>query len=495
MTGTSRRYRAFMSYSQKDKRAAIRLHKALEAYRAPSGVEGEGLDAKARKLGRFFRDDDEMGANTDLGAALRGAIADSESLIVVCSPHATQSRWVNEEIIHFKRTGRAERIFAVIVGGEPNAVQPERECFPPALRFQLGADGTLSDQPAEPFALDLRKEKFSRLVVRLAAGLLRTPFDALWKREQRRARAQLLTRSLAASVGLLVLGAAATQFLWLPRVDQHLRYGQFVQSDAALAAAAPASAFQECRAGTADCPMMAVIPEGRFLMGSPADEPDAFGEAPQRELAIARFAVSQTEITFAQWNACLAAGGCEDYRPDGAGWEGDDRPVINVSWDDAQTYVAWLSEMTGQDYRLLSEAEWEYAARAQTTPDAPRSRFSWGDENPICDRGAPNGAAFEECEPRSTRPARTFAANAFGLFGMHGNVTEWVEDCPTEYDPARRDGAAVTSVPQGPEYCAYRVLRGGSWRDAPQLLRSATRKLGAVDYRESAVGFRVARTI
>lgn len=118
MSEPSRRYRAFISYSQKDKTHARRLHQALERYRLPKRV-GAGVDAKTRKLGRFFRDDEEMGAATDLGAALQGAIADAESLIVVCSPNAAQSKWVNEEIIHFKRTGRADNIFAVVVAGRP----------------------------------------------------------------------------------------------------------------------------------------------------------------------------------------------------------------------------------------------------------------------------------------------------------------------------------------------------------------------------------------
>src|SRR5688572_28499557 len=107
----AKRYRAFISYSQQDKRWAKRLHSALEAYRLPKGMAAD-LGPR-RKLGRFFRDDEEMGAATDLGAALRGSITDAESLVVVCSPRSAQSKWVNEEIIHFKRTGRADRVFAV----------------------------------------------------------------------------------------------------------------------------------------------------------------------------------------------------------------------------------------------------------------------------------------------------------------------------------------------------------------------------------------------
>jgi WD40 repeat protein len=209
MSQQAKRYRAFISYSQKDKEHARRLHRALEAYRIPSGIEATDVDAKSRKLGRFFRDDEEMGAATDLGAALQGAIADAENLIVACSPNAAQSKWVNEEIIHFKRTGRADNIFAVIVAGVPHSAD-ERECFPPALRFTLGNDGALTDQRAEPLAIDLRKESFARVLARLVAGLIRTPFDVLWRREQRQARLRARRTALVAASAAMVTVAIGT---------------------------------------------------------------------------------------------------------------------------------------------------------------------------------------------------------------------------------------------------------------------------------------------
>ena len=205
MAEVRRRYRAFVSYSQRDKRHARRLHRALEAYRVPKGVDAL-IEANTRKLGRIFRDDEEMGAASHLGAALEGAIADSENLVVVASPHAAGSEWVNEEILHFKRTGRAENIFAVIVDGVPNAsasddpIETERECFPPALRFETDQNGTLTDCPAEPFGVDLRKEPFARVRARLVAGMLRVPFDTLWRRDRRRAR----RRGLWTAAGIVV---------------------------------------------------------------------------------------------------------------------------------------------------------------------------------------------------------------------------------------------------------------------------------------------------
>lgn len=530
MGDQGKRYRAFISYSQKDKAFARRLHGALEAYRVPLGVVAN-IEAKSRKLGRFFRDDEEMAAATDLGAALQGAIADAESLIVVCSPNAAKSHWVNEEILHFKRTGRADRIFAVIVGGEPNAGN-ERECFPPGLKFELTEDGSLTERLAEPLGIDVRKEPFSRLIARLAAGVINAPFDDLWKREQRRARARAVSTALVLGLITLVVASAVTQNSWRPELETYLRYKRFAQTGSALAATPPGTTFQDCRPGTQDCPVMTVVPEGSFLMGATSAEFVAmFGEIgddvrevqpgylvpqpgtelilpiPLREIAITRFAISRNEITVADWQACVAGGGCDGYVPERNGQEGDDLPVTNVSWHDAQNYIEWLSGMTGRRYRLLTEAEWEYAARAQTTADAPHTSFSWGNDNPVCRFEAPNGAAFgvdglvainfeapedstEGCDGSGPRAVGSFAANAFGLHDMHGNVSEWVQDCFLPYDAAKRDSAAAES-----ETCSFRVHRGGEWGVEPPYVMSAARWQTMPRIRAAGLGFRVARDL
>jgi len=191
-TMTDRRYRAFVSYSQTDKAFAKKLHGALETFKLPNGKE----------LGRFFRDDVELGSAASLGAALRGAIEDSEDLIVIASPRSAQSRWVNEEVIHFKKSAaQGKQVFAVIVDGKPNAVDPKEECFVPALRECVTADGTLTGVPDEPFAPDARNESFKRLVTKVAAGLSGIPFDDLWQREKRRAQ----NRAFLSSLGLAVM--------------------------------------------------------------------------------------------------------------------------------------------------------------------------------------------------------------------------------------------------------------------------------------------------
>lgn len=484
MSEPNKRYRAFISYSQKDKPFSRRLHRALEDYRLPKGVEA-GVDAKTRKLGRFFRDDEEMGAATDLGAALQGAIADAESLVVICSPNAAQSPWVNQEIIHFKRTGRADRIFAVIVAGQPNALHQERECLPHALRFALGADGALTDQPAEPLGLDFRKESFSRLLTRLVAGLLGTPFDALWKREQRRARARAFAVSLSALFGALILGGALTQNLWRPQLEAYWRYTHFAHATAELISTAPGTVFQDCAPGSRDCPRMVVLPSGEFLM------PDPYGGV--RKISVARFAVSETEITFDDWAACARGGGCKNnsYPLDNADWGRENRPVINVSWDDAVEYAQWLSHMTGAKYRLLSEAEWEYAARGVTSVNDPHNGETWGfgnDESQL-DRYAwyrkNSGSGFQ------THPVRTKRANRFGLYDMHGNVWEWVQDCLADYDRSLRDARAVETNGA----TCRRVLRGGSsgWASAGQT--TSARLDGARTDRRDRFGVRIARQI
>lgn len=234
-----------------------------------------------------------------------------------------------------------------------------------------------------------------------------------------------------------------------------------------------------------DCPEMVVIPAGEFLMGSPKGEQGRYGnEGPQHKVTIGRpIAVGKYAVTFDEWDACVAAQGCS-HSPDDLGWGRGRRPVINVSWQDAQEYVSWLSTRTGKSYRLLSEAEWEYAARAGTT-----TRYPWGD--------APgkNLANFVGSGSRwtgkQTAPVGSFPANGFGLYDMIGNVWAWVQDCWNEsYDGAPPDGLAW----EGGD-CGRRVLRGGSWSTLPVLARAACRYRDGPADRGLNVGFRLARTL
>ena len=207
-------------------------------------------------------------------------------------------------------------------------------------------------------------------------------------------------------------------------------------------------------------------------------------EEPLRRVRIDyRFAVGVYEVTFAEWYACMDAGGCGSYVPDDMRWGRGNRPVINVSWDDAQSYVSWLSARTGKTYRLLSESEWEYVARAGT-----ETAYSWGDSIGV------NRANCEGCgsqwDDKMTAPVGSFAANVWGVYDMHGNVWEWVQDCYNDsYEGAPTDGSAWTS-----EDCSERVLRGGSAKSVPSYLRSARRLSHTTGSRYRDLGFRVARS-
>lgn len=252
--------------------------------------------------------------------------------------------------------------------------------------------------------------------------------------------------------------------------------------------AKPTYAFRDC----AKCPEMVVIPAGSFQMGAPEDEPDrSANEGPQRLVTIARpIAVGKFEVTFAEWEACVAGGGCKgNPKPDDEKWGRDNRPVINVSWDDAQEYVAWLARATGKPYRLLTEAEWEYAARAGTTaPFATGAAITPEQANfqtPFKDDGESREGEYRE----KTIKVGSFAPNAFELHDMHGNVWEWVQDnWHEDYAGAPTDGAVR---PGGDT--TMRVKRGGGWYSLAVEIRSASRQGDQPDHRGGDIGFRVAR--
>jgi formylglycine-generating enzyme required for sulfatase activity len=252
--------------------------------------------------------------------------------------------------------------------------------------------------------------------------------------------------------------------------------------------AKPSYAFRDC----AKCPEMVVIPAGSFTMGSPESEPDRSAEeGPQRVVTIARpFAVGKFEVTFAEWAACVAGGGCKgNANPGDEGWGKDRRPVINVSWDDAREYVAWLSKTTGKPYRLLTEAEWEYAARAGTsTPFATGAAITPEQANfqtPFKENGEEREGEYRE----KTIAVGTFAPNAFDLHDMHGNVWEWVRDnWHEDFAGAPTDGSVM---PGGD--ATMRTKRGGGWYSLVTEIRSASRQGDQPDHRGSDIGFRVAR--
>ena len=225
--------------------------------------------------------------------------------------------------------------------------------------------------------------------------------------------------------------------------------------------------FKDC----AECPEMAVIPAGRFLMGSPLFEAGRYAdEGPQRWVDVPRFAIGRFEVTQRQWEAVMGS------NPSRLSACGPDCPVENVSWNDAQEFVRRLSQRTGQSYRLPAEAEWEYAARA-----GAMTAYFWGD---AFDSGRSNNG-------RQTARVGSYGANAFGLYDLHGNVQEWVQDVwHDNYVGAPNDSSAWMAGGDS----SRRVLRGGSWGITPRGLRSAVRNGSTPDFRTGITGFRVART-
>ena len=242
-------------------------------------------------------------------------------------------------------------------------------------------------------------------------------------------------------------------------------------------------------------PEMVVIPAGRFLMGSPSNEASrSSNEGPQREVSIRRFAMSKTEVTFDQWQTCVDGGGCKSNpKPIGAGRGRGSHPVTFVSWDDVQEYIAWLNGAVGASvYRLPSEAEWEYSARAgTTTPFWTGDTISTDQAN--YDGNYVYGSGRKGIYRRETVPVGSFKVNPFGLNDMHGNVREWVEDCYGTYTNAPMDGSPALS--RQAEGCSRRVLRGGSWYYTPANLRSANRDRLEPGDPIRDKGFRLARTL
>lgn len=250
--------------------------------------------------------------------------------------------------------------------------------------------------------------------------------------------------------------------------------------------------FRECDG----CPEMVVIPAGSFQMGSPAGESgrnededtQAGAGGATLRVTMRRFAISRFETTWDQWTACVNAGACSQGPVDGAGgdngWGRGARPIIEVDWNDAAAYAIFVGGRAGaaSAYRLPTEAEWQYAARAGTS-----TRWSFGDTE--SQLGA--YAWFSSNSSSRTQPVGGKLANPWGLFDMHGNVWEWVEDCYNEsYAATPQNGSANTTGG-----CANRVIRGGSWISNPQDLRSANRNGYTPAYRVNGIGFRLSRTL
>ena len=240
-------------------------------------------------------------------------------------------------------------------------------------------------------------------------------------------------------------------------------------------------------------PEMVDIPAGHFEMGCVSKIDCKSREKPVHKVSVPAFQLASTEVTAELWAACVAAKGC-DYIPENNGWVKPGVPVRYVSWDDVQVFLNWLNLATGLNYRLPTEAEWEYAARAGSvspfytgTCITPLQANSEGNAFEVA------GCQHEGLNRKQAIPVASFKANSFGLYDMHGNVWEWVQDCwHSNYDGAPSDGSAWEGTDSA---CERHVMRGGTWHGAVDYMRSAYRFRYPREIRTGGLGFRLALSL
>ena len=492
------KYRAFLSYSHVDTAEAKRVHGRIEAFRIDKDLVGRATQSGPvpETLRPIFRDRLEFDAGSSLEHKTIAALDDSAALIVLLSPHSARSRYVNEEVRQFKSRHPDRPLIPLIVAGISR--DPVKECFPPALHFQVTKEGEITDTPVEILAADLREngDGIELALAKVVARMIGLSPDDIYRRAERERRSQRRrARRVQALIYVLLIGIIAGLVGWINQVYikeqwnwvtvmrpyMHAQVRPYVLTAKTERSLNVGDSFKEC---AMDCPELIVIPPGQFTMGSPSTEPGHNDdEAPQHGVTIAKpFAVSKFVVTFADWDACVSVGGCPKISDSDMGR--GNKPVINTTWEEAQQYATWLSRMTGRPYRLLTEAEWEYAARAGSA-----TTYYWGDAvgkgNANCD------GCGGKWDNQQTSPVASFKPNAFGLYDMAGNVWNWVQDCyHADYNGAPTDGSAWISGD-----CSRRVNRGGSWYSYSRPLRSAARVRGFPGNRDYGLGFRIGRDL
>jgi formylglycine-generating enzyme required for sulfatase activity len=496
----------FISYSRKDS--------ANFADELVAGLELAGFAP--------FLDRHDIAAGEDWEARLGGLIQQADTVVFVVSPEAVKSERCGWEVN--KALALSKRLIPVIFKSVPDSDIPNQLRRLQFIRFDVGFGLTRSlaqlaktlrqdidwirehtrlaelaarwQVRSQPDSLVLRADELDAAKVWVSRRKPEAPeitdqqraflkaseqaedlrFADLQAARSRRTRTRLVFLLL---VALMIAGLVAwwkqawvkEQAYWAANVRGH------VLSAEAERTLKPGDAFKECT----DCPEMVVVPADSLTMGS-SPGLGASTEQPAHLVTIARpFAVGKFELTFDEWDACVAYGDCDPHISTN-GWGRGRQPVINITWNDALRYLAWLSRVTRQHYRILTEAEWEYAARAKTS-----TNFYFGnDEAPLDQYGWYSGNSDHHTHAVGERKP-----NPFGLYDVHGNVSEWVEDCYHDgYRGAPSDGSAWLSG-----NCSRRVARGGSWLDRPRALRSATRDWYTFDQGHDNVGLRVARTL
>lgn len=503
--------RVFISYSRKDMAFADRLEAAM----TPRGFE-------------VLIDRQEIYAFEDWWKRIQVLIGRADAVVFVLSPDAVKSEVALKEVVHAAALNK--RFAPIVCRPVENAAVPEplrrlnfiffdnTDCFDDSAN-------KLADALQTDIAWIRQHTEYGEAERRWAVAgrhrglLLHSPtleVAEYWITTQPRGAplptkeiqtfvaasrkgartAQRIWRLVLASVFTLLVGVVlgligwinqsyiADQWLWWTVTRPYMvsQVRPYVLSAAKERSLKPGDSFKEC---AENCPEMIVIPTGSFMMGSrPIDKNVWRNEFPQHQVTINKpFAVSKFELTFDAWDTCVAAGGCNGYRPNDQGLGRGQYPVINIAWEDAQRYVAWLSVVTGKTYRLLSESEYEYAARAGT-----QTAYPWGDDI------GKNNANCLDCSSKwdgKIAPVGSFAANGFGLHDMVGNVGKWVEDCYHDnFEEAPTDGSPWTTG-----NCTYRVARGGAYFNYAIVLRSAARNQVSTVVKSESFGFRVGRTL
>jgi formylglycine-generating enzyme required for sulfatase activity len=495
------------------------MNKKIEALdsAAPDSTELARIDSEEFARLEAERDALERGAQADRDDAARREVLDK-----AWREQQAYSQAVSELKDPTARRAPAIAIASLLAAGVVGAVvysyQAERERMAEAISLRIAAE-SIARREAEERANRAAEATVAKPEAKPAAKLdedaKKTAAEttralALKIRDEARRHAELAVQTKAMSQAeerSRVVAAKSVQEA--PRVAQR-----------------PGTVFQDCP----DCPRMVVIPAGEFTMGSPAAEAGrGVDESPQRQVAIGQaFALGRSEVTVAEFRRFAEesgyrteaerdtrALGCSGfiYADPSAGnpgsqaatsWrnpglaQAESHPVLCVSWNDARAYAQWLSKKTGKRYRLPSEAEWEYAARAGSV-----AARHWGDDPVQACRFAnvADQSRFQtwgfgqkhECTDGHyfTAPAGGYSPNRYGLYDMLGNVWEWTEDCwNASYAGAPQDGNAWLTGD-----CAQRVSRGGSWSTVPRFARSATRYRNNTDHRDNLTGFRLARTL
>jgi formylglycine-generating enzyme required for sulfatase activity len=469
------------------------------------GTAGRLHDRLAQTFGRdkLFMDVDHIPAGVDFVAHLNRQVASCNAILVIIGPNWLDAKdesggrrldnpddFVTLEIA--AALARDIRVIPVLVDG---ARMPKADKLPDSIKPLVRRN-----------AVEVRNAHFGQDAEALVARMREALGDestgsSRWRFEPRSRRRAVMA---AAAVAVLLMVGWGGYALVRHTVEQRPQQAEPKREEEQDARRDPAftvapgsgQSFRDQLASGQPCPIcpeMVVAPSGGFTMGSPISEPDRESDEAQVWVSIARpFAVGKFAVAFDEWDACVTDGGCNGHRPDDQGWGRGKRPVITVNWDDANAYAAWLSRKSGKTYRLLSEAEREYVARAGTT-----TPFWWGSSitpnqaNYDSSAGAYGGRDPKGEYRKKSMPVDSFEPNPWGLYNVHGNVWEWTADCWNSNNAGNPgDGSARTTG-----ICGRRVVRGGSWNSGPRFLRAADRDAHTAYVRNISLGFRLARTL